>query len=80
MSGTRQTYKQDLIKDITHMVRSSGLSILPESCLTDMSTKSLAEFQVWLEPLVKAHPKGKPVVVITTTDAPQLPAGKKAKA
>lgn len=55
-SGTRHTYKQELIKGITHMVRRSSLVAVPESCLRDMSTSSLAAFQEWLEPLVKANP------------------------
>ena len=58
-SGTRHTYKQELIKGITSMVRRSSLTPLPETCLKDMSTSSLAAFQEWLEPLVKDNPMGK---------------------
>jgi len=53
---TRHTYKQELIKQITHMFRRSSLSPIPESCLRDMSTSSLALFQEWVEPLIKEHP------------------------
>jgi len=56
MSGERYTYKKELIKAITIMVRRSSLTTVPESCLRDMSTSSLASFQEWLEPLVKGNP------------------------
>ena len=56
MAGERHTYKRELIKTITQMVRRSSLTTLPESCLRDMSTSSLAAFQEWLEPLVKSNP------------------------
>jgi len=52
-SGTRHTYKQELIKAITHMVKRSSLTAVPESCLRDMSTSSLAAFQEWVEPIIK---------------------------
>jgi hypothetical protein len=59
-SGTRHTYKQQLIKEITHMFRRSSLSPIPESCLRDMSTSSLAAFQEWIEPLIKENPSVTP--------------------
>lgn len=55
--GTRKTYKKELIKDITSLVRRSSLTPIPESCLSDMSTISLAAFQEWLEPIVLANPR-----------------------
>lgn len=55
-SGTRHTFKQELITRITGMVRRSSLDTVPPSCLKDMSTSSLSAFQEWLEPLLKANP------------------------
>jgi hypothetical protein len=68
--GTRHTFKQELIKDITHMMRRSSLEPLPESCLRDMSTSSLAAFKEWLEPIIKDNPQVTPV-------SHHLPSGKK---
>lgn len=68
--GTRHTFKQELIKDITHMVRRSSLESLPESCLRDMSTSSLAAFKEWLDPIIKGNPQVTPV-------SHHLPPGKK---
>jgi len=57
MAGsTRHTYKQELIKQITQSFRRSSLTVVPESCLRDMSTSSLAAFQEWLEPLLRDNP------------------------
>lgn len=57
-SGTRHTFKQELIKRITLSFRRSNILPIPESCLRDMSTSSLAAFEEWAEPLIKANPVG----------------------
>lgn len=55
-TGKRNSYKQELIRSITLMSKRSSLPAVPDACLRDMSTSSLAAFQEWLEPIIKAHP------------------------
>jgi hypothetical protein len=52
MSG-KNTYKQDLIKKVKSAVRRAGLTAIPEDCLNDMSTRSLARFlEEWITPVI----------------------------
>lgn len=74
MAISRHTYKQELIEKIEHMFRKSSLKQLPPSCLTDMSTASLAAFLEWIEPVLEANP-----TIPSSQPALRLPAGKPRK-
>jgi hypothetical protein len=52
--GGKNTYKQDLIRQVKAKVRRAGLPAIPEDCLSDMSTRSLATFlQEWITPVIE---------------------------
>ena len=59
-SGTRHTFKQELIIRITRMFHKSSLPAIPASCLRDMSTSSLAAFEEWVQPLIQNNPQVTP--------------------
>ena len=64
MSGSRQTYKKELISRIKSNFKRTTLKPFPETCLNDMSTSSLAEFEEWIEPLIVEFHRNKNVKLL----------------
>ena len=69
----KNTYKTQLIAELTHAFGKTDLSPLPERVMTDLSTGGLVDLKMWLVPLLMEHRTERATVAPTL----RLAAGRK---